>query len=44
VRRAAAGCGWEVAVERDVAELAPPTTAEVNALRRYDPRGLFLGR
>ena len=44
VQRAAAGCGWDVAVEREVVELAAPTPAEVNALRRYDPRGLFLGR
>ena len=44
VRTAAARCGWDVAVEREVVELASPTSAEVNALRRYDPRGLFLGR
>jgi hypothetical protein len=44
VTRARAGCGWDVEVERDVAELDPPTQAEVNALRAFDPRGLFLGR
>jgi acyl CoA:acetate/3-ketoacid CoA transferase alpha subunit len=44
VRRARAGCGWDVEVVRDVAELDPPTRAEVHALRAFDPRGLFLGR
>jgi acyl CoA:acetate/3-ketoacid CoA transferase beta subunit len=42
VRAAAAGCGWDVSVDRDVEELAPPTMPEVLALRRYDPRGWFL--
>jgi acyl CoA:acetate/3-ketoacid CoA transferase alpha subunit/acyl CoA:acetate/3-ketoacid CoA transferase beta subunit len=44
VRRAAAGCGWPVEVEREVVELDAPTRAEVNALRAFDPRRLFLGR
>jgi acyl CoA:acetate/3-ketoacid CoA transferase alpha subunit/acyl CoA:acetate/3-ketoacid CoA transferase beta subunit len=42
VRAAAAGCGWDVTVDRDVQELPPPTMPEVLALRRYDPRGWFL--
>jgi acyl CoA:acetate/3-ketoacid CoA transferase alpha subunit len=44
VRRAVAMCGWPVEVERDVVDLDPPTRAEVNALRAFDPQGLFLGR
>jgi acyl CoA:acetate/3-ketoacid CoA transferase beta subunit len=44
VKRAVRGCGWDVRVDRTVEELAPPTHAEVLALRRYDPRGWFLGR
>jgi acyl CoA:acetate/3-ketoacid CoA transferase beta subunit/acyl CoA:acetate/3-ketoacid CoA transferase alpha subunit len=42
VRRAVACCGWDLRVDRHVAELAPPTPDEVLALRRYDPEGLFL--
>lgn len=41
-RRFAGACGWEVDVARAVTELAPVTNAEVLALRRYDPEGLFL--
>jgi hypothetical protein len=37
-----AACGWELAVAPEVRELAPPTTDEVHALRRWDPRGWFL--
>jgi len=39
---ARAACGWELGVAPDVAELAPPTVAEVSALRAWDPRGWFL--
>ncbi|HZU79870.1 MAG TPA: CoA-transferase [Acidimicrobiales bacterium] len=35
-------CGWDVEVAPEVEELAPVTTAEVLALRRYDPERLFL--
>jgi len=42
VKEAVAGCGWDVEVDRQVEELAPPTMPEVLALRRYDPRGWFL--
>ncbi len=42
VAAARAACGWELAVAAEVAELAPPTPAEVGALRRWDPRGWFL--
>lgn len=36
-------CGWELVVaEGDVPVLEPPTVEEVNALRRWDPRGWFL--
>ena len=44
VRRAVGGCGWDVAVERSVFELNPPTSAEVRALRTFDPHARFLGR
>ena len=43
VRAAVAGCGWDVTVDRDIAELPPPTMPEVLALRRYDPRASSLG-
>jgi acyl CoA:acetate/3-ketoacid CoA transferase beta subunit len=35
-------CGWDVEVLSPVEELPPPTMAEVEALRRWDPRGWFL--
>lgn len=43
VRGARERCGWDLAVERDVAEVDPVTPDEVMALRRYDPERLFLG-
>jgi acyl CoA:acetate/3-ketoacid CoA transferase beta subunit len=43
VRAAVASCGWPLEVDRDVADLSPVTPDEVLALRRYDPRGWFLG-
>jgi acyl CoA:acetate/3-ketoacid CoA transferase alpha subunit len=39
---ARAACGWDLEVADVVAELSPPTDAEVSALRRWDPRGWFL--
>jgi acyl CoA:acetate/3-ketoacid CoA transferase beta subunit len=42
VARARAACGWDLDVADDVEELAPPTPAEVAALRGWDPRGWFL--
>ena len=42
VARFAGSCGWDVEVSRQVEELAAPEHAEVLALRRYDPEGLFL--
>ncbi len=42
VAAAVAACGWELRVVDEVAELAPPETAEIAALRRWDPRGWFL--
>ena len=42
VKAARAGVGWDLAVDRDVEELAPVTTPEVLALRRYDPQRWFL--
>ena len=45
-RRASPRCGTSaggtLVVADDVAELDPPTAAEVEALRRWDPRGFFL--
>ncbi len=35
-------CGWELAVAGDVAELAAPSTAEVETLRCWDPQRRFL--
>ena len=42
IDRARAACGWELAVAETVAELSPPTSDEVAALRRWDPKGFFL--
>ncbi len=42
IDRVRALCGWELAVADDVAELAPPTDPEVEALRRWDPQQRFL--
>jgi acyl CoA:acetate/3-ketoacid CoA transferase alpha subunit/acyl CoA:acetate/3-ketoacid CoA transferase beta subunit len=42
VAAAKAACGWDLAVAPQVAELAAPTAEEVEALRRWDPRGWFL--
>jgi acyl CoA:acetate/3-ketoacid CoA transferase alpha subunit len=41
-REAVAACGWPLAVARTLTGLSAPTTAELLALRRYDPRGWFL--
>lgn len=35
-------CGWPLAVDDDLSELPEPTAAEIEALRRWDPEGLFL--
>ena len=43
VRCAVESCGWDLEVERTVAELPEPAPAEISALRTYDPRGYFLG-
>jgi acyl CoA:acetate/3-ketoacid CoA transferase beta subunit len=42
IAAAVGACGWDLAVAPDVAELAPPSPAEIAALRRWDPRGWFL--
>jgi len=42
VRALAGACAFDVEVVADVEELAPVTTDEVLALRRYDPERLFL--
>lgn len=42
VERAVAACGWDLRVAAVVGELAPPTAAEVGALRGWDPQGWFL--
>jgi acyl CoA:acetate/3-ketoacid CoA transferase beta subunit len=42
IAAARAACGWDLGVGPEVRELAPPTTDEVSALRRWDPRGWFL--
>jgi acyl CoA:acetate/3-ketoacid CoA transferase beta subunit len=39
---ARAACGWDLAVAGEVRELSAPTTDEITALRRWDPRGWFL--
>lgn len=38
-----AGCGWDLDVAADARPLAPPTPAELAALRRWDPQGFFRG-
>jgi acyl CoA:acetate/3-ketoacid CoA transferase alpha subunit/acyl CoA:acetate/3-ketoacid CoA transferase beta subunit len=35
-------CGWDLAVAREVGELAPPSTEEIGRLRAWDPRAWFL--
>jgi len=42
IAAARAGCGWDLAVAAELAELAPPTSDELAALRGWDPRGWFL--
>ena len=42
VAAAQAACGWELRAAHDVSELKAPTPLEVEALRRWDPRGWFL--
>jgi acyl CoA:acetate/3-ketoacid CoA transferase beta subunit/acyl CoA:acetate/3-ketoacid CoA transferase alpha subunit len=42
VRRAVAACGWPLEVTEPLTELAPPTAAELAALRSWDPNGWFL--
>ncbi len=37
-------CGWDLRVDRQVEEVPAVSMAEVIALRRYDPAGVFLGR
>lgn len=37
-----AACGWDVRSVRDPVRLEPPAPDEVEALRRWDPRGWFL--
>lgn len=42
VEAARAACGWDLRVADAVAELTPPTSAELARLRRWDPRAWFL--
>jgi acyl CoA:acetate/3-ketoacid CoA transferase alpha subunit len=42
VAAARAACGWDLEVASPLAELDPPTEAELAALRGWDPRGWFL--
>lgn len=42
VRRVADLCNWPLAVAPDVVELEGPDVAHVEALRQWDPQGLFL--
>jgi hypothetical protein len=42
VERAVSACGWPLVVRDEVEELPAPTSAEVTALRGWDPRGWFL--
>lgn len=34
-------CGWELRVAADVGETAPPSDAELAAMRAYDPAGVW---
>jgi acyl CoA:acetate/3-ketoacid CoA transferase alpha subunit/acyl CoA:acetate/3-ketoacid CoA transferase beta subunit len=42
IAAARAACGWDLGVAATVTELESPTTEEIAALRRWDPRGWFL--
>ncbi|HEX5366235.1 MAG TPA: CoA-transferase [Acidimicrobiales bacterium] len=42
VEEVRARCGWDLRTAASLAELAAPEPAEVAALRRWDPQGLFL--
>lgn len=42
VAAARAACGWDLEVAPTVRELEPVTAGEIEALRRWDPRGWFL--
>jgi acyl CoA:acetate/3-ketoacid CoA transferase alpha subunit len=42
VDAARAACAWDLRVAGEVAELPAPAPAEIEALRRWDPRGWFL--
>ncbi|MGH8978671.1 MAG: CoA-transferase, partial [Acidimicrobiia bacterium] len=42
IAAAQAACGWDLAADDVVSELAPPARDEVATLRRWDPRGWFL--
>jgi acyl CoA:acetate/3-ketoacid CoA transferase beta subunit len=42
VDAARAACGWDLVVTPEIAELPAPRASEVEALRRWDPRGWFL--
>jgi acyl CoA:acetate/3-ketoacid CoA transferase alpha subunit/acyl CoA:acetate/3-ketoacid CoA transferase beta subunit len=42
VATAQAACGWDLEAAASVSELTAPTAAEVETLRRWDPRGWFL--
>lgn len=35
-------CGWDLRVADDVVEMPPPTMPEIEALRVWDPQGVFL--
>ena len=42
IEAAQAACGWGLKVAGEVAELQPPTSEEILALRSWDPHGWFL--
>jgi acyl CoA:acetate/3-ketoacid CoA transferase beta subunit len=42
IAAARAACGWDLAIAQHVDELPAPSAPEVEALRRWDPRGWFL--